>query len=78
VQPEGLGELKNSLHWVTIIIIPLKLKLLLRVKKNKVGIYDLQWLHRYAGKEIYIHTFYFIYIYIYMCVCVCVCVQVCN
>jgi hypothetical protein len=49
-----------------MIIIPSKQKLLLRIKKSKVLICDLQWLHRFAGKEIYIHMFCYIYSYIYV------------
>jgi hypothetical protein len=41
---------------IKIIIIPLKLKLMLRVEKRKVRVYDLQWLRRYAAKEIYIYA----------------------
>jgi hypothetical protein len=49
----------------TIIIIPLGSEVLLRVKSNKIGTYDLQWLHRYAAQE-YAHTFCYIYIFIYV------------
>jgi hypothetical protein len=39
---------------IIIIIIPLKsILLLLRVMKSKEGVYDLQWLHRYASNGIY-------------------------
>jgi hypothetical protein len=38
---------------ITIIIILLKSKLLLRVKKNNVGVCDLHWLRRYSEKEIH-------------------------
>jgi hypothetical protein len=33
---------------------------MLRVKKSKVPVYDLQWLRRYADKEIYINASRFI------------------
>jgi hypothetical protein len=41
---------------IIIIIILLELAVLLRVKKCKVGVYDLQWLDSYAAKEICIYT----------------------
>jgi hypothetical protein len=46
---------------ITIIIIQLEPKVLLRIKKSKVGVYDLQLLRRYAVKKI--HSVLFIYIY---------------
>jgi hypothetical protein len=36
---------------ITIVIIPLESKILLEVKKSKVGVYNLQWLRRYAVKK---------------------------
>jgi hypothetical protein len=38
---------------IMIIIIPLESKVSLRVKKSKVGAYDLHLLRRYAAKDIY-------------------------
>jgi hypothetical protein len=50
---------------ISIMIIPLDTKVLLRVNKSKVDIYDLEWLRHYAEKKICIHTFCFILVFIH-------------